>query len=517
MARERLARVKGGSARLLAAPPWRYSDVLTHVVAVSFVTAIWLVTGQPALTLYVGGFVIGAVYLALMMLEMSRAPTLISPLSFYFLWYAIAIGPGSISIARRIAAGEMIQLKPFEIHPPALVWGFVLFLVGSVAFHFGVQITRPLDWTRAGPEPEVSKGSRRYPELLVLIWTLGVASRLLGSDRTMAGAIFSIFAWASNAALCAYCLSTSASRPRLSWPLLITGCVVELAFNVRTFSKAYIMYSFVPILWTCVYFKKYRPWIIPCGIGVVVFYLLIVAPVIGQARENIRRNDGEVGVGPIVSAYEQHDIGETDFLEQSDRFFERQFDPIPIGFIYGEVEKYGLRYGDSMDYLAYAFVPRFFWPEKPGVSRGAWFTVYLGGASNEEEATTATALTAPGELYWNFGTLGVVAGMILVGSLIGVLWRIAGPVPQQNPLRMLLYFVTVIAVADNAQAGVTVVSACHRILVLGSLIWLMDLLAPRALGRTGRKVMAFSGQQLKGFARRRSAITQAGCNRPEMR
>jgi hypothetical protein len=253
--------------------------------------------------------------------------------------------------------------------------------------------------------------------------------------------------------------------------------------------------------------KKYRPWIIPCGISVVVFYLLIVAPVVGQGRENIRRNDGEVGVGPLVSAYEQHDIVETDVLDQLERFFERQFDPIAIGFIYGEVEKYGLLYGDSMDYLTFAFVPRFFWPEKPDVSRGAWFTVYLGGASNEEESTTSTALTAPGELYWNFGTLGVVAGMIIVGSLIGVLWRIAGPVPHQNPLRMLAYFVTVIAVADNAQAGVTVVSACHRILVLGSLIWLLDLLAQRALGRTGRKVMAFSGR----------AVTQAGCNGPEIR
>jgi oligosaccharide repeat unit polymerase len=315
-----------------------------------------------------------------------------------------------------------------------------------------------------------------------MIWALGMATRFFGSTRSMAGALFGILVWAPNAALCTYCLSSSPAKRRLFWPLITAGCLAELAWNAQTLSKAYIMYSFVPILWTCIYFKGYRRWLIPFGLSLLTFYFFIVAPVIGRAREEIRRQDDSEQVTQLFNVYQLHSIFDIDVMAQGENFFERQFDPIMIGFIYGEVEKYGLLYGESMDYLTYAFVPRFLWPDKPNVGRGAWFTVYLGGAFNEEEATTSTALTSPGELYWNFGTPGVLGGMIIIGSLIGLLWRIAGAKPQMHPLWMLLYFLSIIAVVDNAEAGVMAVSACHRLLVLGPLIWLFGSRRLRGFG-----------------------------------
>jgi hypothetical protein len=92
--------------------------------------------------------------------------------------------------------------------------------------------------------------------------------------------------------------------------------------------------------------------------------------------------------------------------------------------------------------------------------------------------------------------LGVVGGMIIVGGLMGLLWRIAGPVPQMHPLRMLLYFVTILAVVDTPEAGVTVVRACHRMLVLGSLIWLCDSRRVRLLAGAGQRVFAFGGRAI---------------------
>jgi len=323
--------------------------------------------------------------------------------------------------------------------------------------------------------------------LLLCIWLLGVVTRFFGSDTTPAGAVFGILAWASNASLCAYCLSTSPAKPRVSWMLVTLGCLVELGFNLHSFSKAYIMYSFVPILWTCVYFRPYRKWLVPIGASLAAFYLGIVAPVVTNARNEGRLGETENPVDRLLSNYGEHTIADTDLKVQLAAFFERQFDPILGGFIHGEVEKYGFLYGDGLDYLAYAFIPRLFWPDKPGVTRGTWFTVYLGAASTEEDATSATALSATGELYWNFGLWGVIPGMLFLGALIGMLWRISGPTPSVDPLRMLLYFTTMVLVLDNAQAGVMAVGISHRLLVLGTVIGLWAAMKRRRLAVAVRR------------------------------
>lgn len=453
----------------------RYGDVSVHLALILVVAGTWRYSEDPVLTLYLGGFLVAPLYLGLMAFEMRRSPVLLSPLSFYFLWYSLGLGLAALSIAGRIAAHDAILLSSFEVRPEQLASGYVLMLAGSVAFHFGVQTTRPLIRSVRATNGITREGSRRYSRALLLIWTLGVGSRLFASPTTIAGALFGILVWASNAALCAYCLSTSRSKPRLSWTILFFGCLVELACNLQSFSKAYIMYSFVPVLWTLMFFRSYRIWLIPSGVAFVLFYLSTVAPVVLVAREEGRLSEGETYAGRLLKHYGESSPVGADLGLQLEKLFERQFDPISTGFIHGEVEKYGLRYGEELDYLAYAFIPRLVWPEKPTVTRGAWFTMYLGGASSEAEATTATALTAAGELYWNFGTWGVIAGMILVGALVGVMWRVAGASPQVDPLRMLLYFNCIIAVVDNAEAGVMVVGIVHRILLLGSIIWLWDL------------------------------------------
>src|SRR5262249_19844214 len=117
---------------------------------------------------------------------------------------------------------------------------------------------------------------------------------------------------------------------------------------------------------------------------------------VGAARNEGALQEGESYAARLRRYYSHHNIEDSDPSVEIQKFFERQFDPIPTGFIHGEVEKYGLLYGESMDYLAYAFIPRLFWPDKPAITRGAWFTVYLGDALTEEGATTSTGLSAAG-------------------------------------------------------------------------------------------------------------------------
>jgi hypothetical protein len=84
----------------------------------------------------------------------------------------------------------------------------------------------------------------------------------------------------------------------------------------------------------------------------------------------------------------------------------------------------GLLGGATLEYLGFAFVPRFLWPEKPVIAKGAWFALRIGQAnvSSDGQITNSVNMTVPGELYLNFGWLGVVVGCALFGALVAILW-----------------------------------------------------------------------------------------------
>lgn len=58
----------------------------------------------------------------------------------------------------------------------------------------------------------------------------------------------------------------------------------------------------------------------------------------------------------------------------------------------------------------YPFVPRFLWPSKPILDEGQRFSVALGSPES-----TSTAVTYPGDLYLQFGLLGIPVGMFVLG------------------------------------------------------------------------------------------------------
>lgn len=88
------------------------------------------------------------------------------------------------------------------------------------------------------------------------------------------------------------------------------------------------------------------------------------------------------------------------------------------------VEEDGFYNGATLSYLGTAFIPRFLWPEKPIIAKGSWFAVRIGQAYIKRDGLSSNSvnMTVPGELYLNFGWLGVIFGCTLFGALIAVLW-----------------------------------------------------------------------------------------------
>lgn len=88
------------------------------------------------------------------------------------------------------------------------------------------------------------------------------------------------------------------------------------------------------------------------------------------------------------------------------------------------VEEDGFLHGQTLEYLGYAFVPRFLWPGKPRIAKGAWFAYRIGQAYALPDGRYSNSInmTVPGELYLNFGWPGVLIGCPLFGAILAALW-----------------------------------------------------------------------------------------------
>jgi len=270
---------------------------------------------------------------------------------------------------------------------------------------------------------------------------------------------------------------------------LMIGTTGLLFANMRSGSKAFIMLSFLPLIWMLLVRRDLRRWAAPVSIGLLLLYFGVVAPTVQESRDKPVRQ-GETWFTHLINSFESvfsYNASRADMLgwysNQLDEFLGRQFDAMPTGYLLGEVRKNGYRGGDTMSYAAYAFIPRLLWPDKPSVSRGAWFTAYLGGARREEEAKTSTGISATGELYWNFGLPGVAMGMFGIGLLYGLLWRMAGPNPLE-PLHMLLYvLVSIPGMIDMPEAVTISGGILSQFIIFGSIFQMMKISRQRVASR----------------------------------
>lgn len=95
--------------------------------------------------------------------------------------------------------------------------------------------------------------------------------------------------------------------------------------------------------------------------------------------------------------------------------------------IFGLVERRGFYNGKVTIPLLYAFIPRFLWPGKPIVELGAWYALEIGVAtiSVTGRANNSINMSIPGQLYLDFGYLGVILGCFFFGGIVAMFWNAA--------------------------------------------------------------------------------------------
>jgi hypothetical protein len=88
------------------------------------------------------------------------------------------------------------------------------------------------------------------------------------------------------------------------------------------------------------------------------------------------------------------------------------------------VEKNGFYEGMASAPIITALIPRVLWPDKPLIQLGAWFALEIGvGSKTYGASNNSINMTVAGELYLDFGWLGVVFGSLAFGAFLSVLWN----------------------------------------------------------------------------------------------
>ena len=310
---------------------------------------------------------------------------------------------------------------------------------------------------------------------LLALWIVSMTFRLMPGAVASLGAIAGVMHFGSTSAFASFLLSRNPTKRNwFFWLLVLGGTGLEFVTNLNSGSKAYLMFSFMPVMWLFLRDQKLRRFVPLLGVAMFTLYVSVIAPVVMASRSG-PTDARESTMNRIVGTYSRGGYEEDAGADkQFPKYLERAFDATATACIYAEVQRTGFMYGEGMEYLLYAFVPRIFWPDKPNVTRGAWFSEYLGQARTEESATTSLGQTAPGELYWNFGWVGVVGGMILLGALCGKLWKLATPFAERDSMRLLLYFWITFQITNMAEAGSALLALIYRTIILGLAIVIVD-------------------------------------------
>lgn len=468
---------RGGRNRWLEG---RWAAVKIHAALCVVVssTLLWM---EPRTTLVLGGILCFVTYGYLTIRE-SRPPLWLSPLSFYFFWYCIGMGASPVYVGLTTDSSDLVRFASdyTMVSLDELATGYVLFLLGSFALHLGMQIFRPLVATNVKSIPGVN-----LLGWLTAVWVVGLLFQMTPTSFGFLGAAAKILTVAIVGSVCGFAVlerrNLNLSRVAFVATLLV-GTAGLFFGNLASGSKAYIMFSFLPIFWAFIMRPRLRVWMPALALALGVFYLALVAPVVHTARMN-PLEEGENPRAHLIETFETwrrdtpNDWDQSFLAEQLDQFLNRQFDAVPVGFIVGEVERSGMLLGETMKYASYAFIPRLVWPDKPTVTRGAWFSTRLGLFNTEADATTSIGMTAVGELYWNFGTLGVLLGMLAIGCGHGILWRLAGSDPRGKPIHMLLYVSIMLGMSDMPEAVTVLVSLTVTFLTFKATFLAVDVVS----------------------------------------
>lgn len=108
--------------------------------------------------------------------------------------------------------------------------------------------------------------------------------------------------------------------------------------------------------------------------------------------------------------------------------------------------------GQTLADLAYAFVPKLIWADKPPVETGQLFNrLVIRG-----EGDTDVSPSHLGELYWNFGWPGLTIGMAFIGALLGYVGAKSNLADGLSATRLMVMMATVYSLCMDFEGSIAI-------------------------------------------------------------
>jgi hypothetical protein len=212
-------------------------------------------------------------------------------------------------------------------------------------------------------------------------------------------------------------------KPNLVWMLLIAVISIEFILGFLANSKE-ISYRIPALLLLGMYFMHgnvNKKIIVVLFISVIPYMLFFNAyrnNVLMGARdqtqvEAVAKLDKTKDI-LMKSASNVEDVADSSLSSLKSRVNGKTYiDIIVAGIDSGKVD---YQDGYTLTLFFKTFIPRMFWPEKPNNSIGQLFNQEFSLSESKYTFVPATQL---GEMYWNFGMIGVVFGMMGIGMIFG--------------------------------------------------------------------------------------------------
>jgi hypothetical protein len=107
--------------------------------------------------------------------------------------------------------------------------------------------------------------------------------------------------------------------------------------------------------------------------------------------------------------------------------------------------------GYTLKLFFYSFIPRILWPTKPEISVGKLFNREFGLSKSEDTYIPPTQI---GELYWNYGTPGVLGGMAIIGAFLAAVSVLMDLRGHLSICRFLVVVMTVYLLCLRFETGI---------------------------------------------------------------
>jgi hypothetical protein len=175
------------------------------------------------------------------------------------------------------------------------------------------------------------------------------------------------------------------------------------------------------------------------------------------------------------------------YAQKSQTALERATDKAAVEMFVEHVGKdQPYKMGATLMPLLYVFVPRIIWSDKPGENSSQTFNrdFHLS-----EDPDTHISPTHIGEWYWNFGFLGMVAGMLFGGLLLGFVCARFDPSTGTSMTRTLVVIVTLYQMVGGSggQIELTYVVWLRVMVLIGLLHLILATSSKRPSGAEAAK------------------------------